>query len=258
MRKTLFILLCLFVYIVAVGCVSAADMNNGDVTYSSDSDGYLDVEDAISMSSSGNSDIKRPVMELPRGYESKISGGSDESNDEIDLSAVETDSAVKNDTSSVESNGTVRKAPPASSDRIVVELKKGTTFVDVSVYERKSTLKDLQSLVDDAKDDSTVYLDCDYYGVKNSKVTLNKNLTIDGQGHTINCNKADKCFAFYSTKGTIVLKNLNIKNGHNNDLKKGGAIYIGGSASYTLINCNFTDNWAEDHGGAIYNDATKN
>ncbi|WP_295620264.1 hypothetical protein [uncultured Methanobrevibacter sp.] len=226
MRKTLFILLCLFVSIVAVSCVSAADMNDSAVTYLSDSDKYLDVEDTVSMSDSGNSDIKRHLMELPGGYESKKSEVSDESNDEIDLSDAGSDLSVKNDTSSVESNGTVRKAPPISSDRIVIELKNSTSFVDVGVYQKKGSLKDLQSLVDNAMDGSTVHLDCDYYGVKNSKVILNKNLTIDGHGHTINCNKADKCFAFYSTKGNVVLKNLNIKNGHNNDNKKGGAILL--------------------------------
>ena len=118
------------------------------------------------------------------------------------------------------------------------------------------TFRTLQSLVDDAKVGSTLYLRSDYYGGKNSKVTVNKNLTIDGQGHTIDCLCFPNCYAFYSTKGNVVLKNLNINNGRNNDNKRGGAIYIGGSASYTLINCNFTNNRAEDYGGAICNDAT--
>ena len=253
MRKTLFILLCLFVSIVGVSCVSAADMNDGSVIYLSDSDKCLDVEDTISMSNS-NDDSKRPLMELPKGYETKR---SDESNDEIDLSDDETNVTINNDTSPVEDNGTSRKDPP-SSDGIIVSLNDGVSSVDVNVLPKEGSFKYLQSLVDIAKVGSTLYLRSDYYGGKNSKVTVNKNLTIDGQGHTINCNNWNKCFAFYSTKGNIVLKNLNIKKGHNNDLKKGGAIYIGGSASYTLINCNFTDNWAEDYGGAIYNDATKN
>ena len=256
MRKTYFILLCLFVSIVAVSCVSAADMNDSGVTYLSDSDGYLDVEDAVSMSSSVNVDIKRSVVEIPRAYESKILEGCDESNDEIDSFSVETGVTLKNDSSSVESNDAVRKAP-SSSDGIGIELKNGTFSVDVGVLPKDGTFKYLQSLVDIAKDGSTLYLHSDYYGGKNSKVTVNNNLTIDGQGHTIDCKNADKCFAFYSTKGNIVLKNLHIINGHNNDLKKGGAIFIGGSASYTLINCNLTDNWAEDYGGAIYNDPSK-
>ena len=250
MRKTLFILLCLFVSIVGVSCVSAADMNDGSVIYLSDSDKCLDVEDTISMSNS-NDDSKRPLMELPKGYETKR---SDESNDEIDLADDETNVTINNDTSPVEDNGTSRKDPP-SSDGIIVSLNDGVFSVDVNVLPKEGSFKYLQSLVDIAKVGSTLYLRSDYYGGKNSKVTVNKNLTIDGQGHTINCNNWNKCFAFYSTKGNIVLKNLNIKKGHNNDLKKGGAIYIGGSASYTLINCNFTDNWAEDYGGAIYNDA---
>ncbi|WP_407432067.1 hypothetical protein [Methanobrevibacter sp.] len=43
---------------------------------------------------------------------------------------------------------------------------------------------------------------------------MDKDLTIDGQGHTIDCLGENNCFAFYSKGGSITLKNLIIINGH--------------------------------------------
>ena len=93
----------------------------------------------------------------------------------------------------------------------------------------------------------------DYNGHKGSRIQLNKDLTIDGQGHTLNCLGESGCSAFYSSSGFITLKNLKIINGHNDDTNRGGAIYISGSAQYTIENCTFEKNWADDYGGAIYN-----
>ena len=115
------------------------------------------------------------------------------------------------------------------------------------------TFDDLQKLIDNAAEGSTLNLDCDYYGKANSKIILNKDLTINGQGHIIDCKSAKNCYGFYSTIGRITLKNLSIINGHNGDNCKGGAIRIEGSAKYTIKNCIFLNNWADDYGGAIYN-----
>ena len=51
--------------------------------------------------------------------------------------------------------------------------------------------------------------------------------------------------------------NLKIINGHNDDNAEGGAIHIDGSAQYTIINCTFNNNWADNYGGAIYNGVNK-
>ena len=253
-NKIFLALIVLSIAVAGLGLVSASDINDDYVTDSDFNDESLAVDDSISE----NDHKAMPRMELPRGYENKKAEVCDES-DDIDLSDDETDVAVKNDTHSIEDNGTARKAAPSSSDKIIVTVNNGVSSIDVGRVPKvgTGTFNYLQTLVNMTKEGSTLHLNSDYFGGKNSKITVNKNLTIDGQGHTIDCKKADKCFAFYSKKGNIILKNLNIKNGHNNDLKKGGAIYIGGSASYTLINCNLTDNWAEDYGGAIYNDVNK-
>ena len=119
------------------------------------------------------------------------------------------------------------------------------------------TFDDLQSEIDNATEGSVLNLTRDYNGHYGSRIQLNKNLTIDGQGHTLDCLGEGGCSAFYSKSGIITLKNLKIINGHNDFNNKGGAIYIEGSAQYTIINCTFSNNWADDYGGAIYNGVDK-
>ena len=70
-------------------------------------------------------------------------------------------------------------------------------------------------------------------------IVINRNLTIDGQGHTIDL--AGKVRFLNVTRYSITLKNINIKNGYANT--SGGAVcVIKGSGSF--INCNFTSNIA--------------
>ena len=119
------------------------------------------------------------------------------------------------------------------------------------------TFDDLQVEINNAPEGSVLNLTTDFNGHKGSRIQLNKDLTIDGQGHTLNCLGESGCSAFYSSSGFITLKNLKIINGHNDDTNRGGAIYISGSAQYTIDNCTFENNWADDYGGAIYNDVDK-
>ncbi|AMD18381.1 hypothetical protein TL18_10405 [Methanobrevibacter sp. YE315] len=122
---------------------------------------------------------------------------------------------------------------------------------------------ELQMEVINAPSGSVLNLTQDYNGENGLVVTVNKDLTIDGQGHTINCLDKKGCFAFTSDSGTIILKNLNIINGKNDgnipldDNYKGGAIKISGSARYIIDNCTFKDNFADDYGGAIYHESNK-
>ena len=115
---------------------------------------------------------------------------------------------------------------------------------------------DLQVEINNAPSGSVLNLTRDYNGAYGSRIQFNKDLTIDGQGHTLDCLNTE-CTAFYSSSGNITLINLKIINGHNDDNYNGGAIHIEGSAQYTLINCTFTNNWADDYGGAVYNGVNK-
>ena len=118
------------------------------------------------------------------------------------------------------------------------------------------TFDDLQMEINNASAGSVLDLYRDYNGHYGSRVDLSKNLTIDGHGHTLNCLNQKGCSAFYSNSGNIILKNLRIINGYNDYTDCGGAIYITGVATYTIENCIFERNWAEDYGGAIYNGAS--
>ncbi len=127
-------------------------------------------------------------------------------------------------------------------------------IVGDSLSSTPGTFGDLQSEINNAPTGSVLFLSRDYNGATNSRVNLNKDLTIDGQGHTIDCLGKENCFAFYSKSGTITLKNLIIKNGYNKDTDKGGAIYSIDSSRYVIDNCTFINNYAEDYGGAIYSE----
>ena len=111
------------------------------------------------------------------------------------------------------------------------------------------TFTDLQSEIDNASDNGTLYLDCDYkYDESASKfagITINKNnFTIDGQGHTIDANKGTKTSIFTVNGGSLTLKNLILTNATLT------AINIGGSANLTINNCTFTNNYGS-YGGIL-------
>ena len=103
---------------------------------------------------------------------------------------------------------------------------------------------DLQKIINSAAAGSTVKLNSSY--TPSSTVNIDKTITIDGAGNTINCNKGP----IKSTSGFVTLKNLKFTNGNS---ASGGAVYILGSAKCTIINCTFTDNKASNYGGAIFN-----
>ena len=103
---------------------------------------------------------------------------------------------------------------------------------------------DLQKIISSASEGSTVKLNSSYSPASN--INIDKSVTIDGAGNTIHCNKG----SFRSSSGYITLKNLKFVDGNTPD---GGAVYITGSAKFTIINCTFINNKANSYGGAIYN-----
>ena len=130
--------------------------------------------------------------------------------------------------------------------------------MNVSVQaEGDGTFTELSSQIEAASADSTLYLDKDYYwdGEGNySGIVLDKTITIDGQGHTIDAESYDgghvRIFNIYGTD--IVLKNIVFANADRNyDRVSGGALYLFEGATTSLINCTFVNNTA-GYGGAIY------
>ena len=115
------------------------------------------------------------------------------------------------------------------------------------------TFTDLQDLIIASDKNSTITLDKDYAydeGFSTRGIVVNKNLTIDGNGHTLDGLSKSRIFLIMGkiiNPYTVTLKNIKFKNGHTN--LYGGAIFNFGNA--VVDNCEFTDNYAKYCGGAI-------
>ena len=108
--------------------------------------------------------------------------------------------------------------------------------VNNSIDTTPGNLDDLQKEVNSANSSSTLDLHRDYVATKGTPVTISKELTIDGHGHTIDCKSL--CKAFDVNCKLFIIKNLRIINGFTKEC--GGAIY---SHMYSdkikLFNCTF-------------------
>ena len=116
------------------------------------------------------------------------------------------------------------------------------------ISEDDESFNNLDEIINDAYENSTVSLKKDYtlYG---DEITINKALTIDGNGHSLNGNKTSRIF--YIQSDNVVIKNTNFINGRSED--KAGAVFFSiDSDNCTIVNCTFSDNYARDEGGAVY------
>ena len=111
----------------------------------------------------------------------------------------------------------------------------------------------LQEKIDSAQENSTIVLPNNYSYEKDFSVNgvlINKSLTIDGNGFTINANGAGRIFNI--TGSAVTLQNIKFINGWVKG--SGAAVYCEG-ADLTIINCTFIDNYAYGNnsmGGAVY------
>ena len=78
-------------------------------------------------------------------------------------------------------------------------------------------------------------------------ITINKDITIDGKGHTISAEDLGRIFSI-GEGFTVTLTNVTLINGK---ADKGGAIYNDGSL--TLSDVKLSDNAADSYGGAVFN-----
>ena len=115
------------------------------------------------------------------------------------------------------------------------------------------TFTALKEKIDNAGDNSTVVLPNDYMYENEFTVDgilINKSLTIDGNGFTIDANNSARIFNIAGA--TVTLQNIKFINGQINGF--GAAIYCNDS-NLTIINCTFLDNSAygpNSTGGAVY------
>ncbi|MBE6509019.1 MAG: hypothetical protein E7Z77_06330 [Methanobrevibacter sp.] len=122
---------------------------------------------------------------------------------------------------------------------------------------RSADLNGLQASIDEVPEGSTLDLvdNIKNNGKENKIVNINKDMTIDGHGKTIDFGGRKNCYMEIKAKN-VILKNINFINGFNDKSDKGGALYIHDNTFVTLVNCNFSDNFARKSGGAVYSDYT--
>ncbi|WP_407380375.1 Ig-like domain repeat protein [Methanobrevibacter sp.] len=105
----------------------------------------------------------------------------------------------------------------------------------------------LQALIDTAENGSTINLknDFDYVG-SDKGITINKNITINGNGNTIDGSNGVGIFTIGANN--VILNNINFINGN---ATYGGAIFADEGSNVTIMGCSFKYNSA-NYGGAIF------
>ena len=134
---------------------------------------------------------------------------------------------------------------------------------DYVIADSQKTLKDLRDLINDAQDNA-IKLNDDYIYDYDSDwsltdgIEINRDLTIDGQGHTLDGGESMRIFK--ATAGTVTIKNIIFKNGwaSGDHDQHGGAIMDYGADSVTAVNCTFKNNYASQNGGAMYKGSAVN
>ena len=133
-----------------------------------------------------------------------------------------------------------------------------TTLIDSSqdnilVDEDNGTFTALQKKIDESEEGSTITLDRDYTydeGFSKRGIVIDKSLTINGNGHTLNGMSQSRIFIIKLGSvfhNNVTLNNIKFTNA-NTDLY-GGAIFNYGNLK--VNNCEFANNHAKYCGGAI-------
>ena len=124
--------------------------------------------------------------------------------------------------------------------------------INITVNEKDPNFSSIVELINLTDENATLSLtqNYTYNSEKDEKyvngIVIDKNITIDGQGHTINGNGLARIF--YVNASNVIFKNITLIKGNSS---YGGAIYS--LYEITVENSNFEDNAATD-GGAIYSE----
>ena len=144
-------------------------------------------------------------------------------------------------------------------DRIHDDFALGANENSVLKEGEAGSFTDLNRLINvDNKDNDTITLNGNYKYVSGDEdfiigINIARSLTIDGNGATLDGSNSARILRI-STSDKVILKNINFINGkaegENTFYSNGGAIYD--NSGCTIENCNFTNNYANYDGGAVY------
>ena len=81
------------------------------------------------------------------------------------------------------------------------------------------SFNELQNQINKASNGAVIKLSQDYSVSGDSGISIGKSLTINGQGHTIDCSNLKYTYLFDSSSGKITLENLVIKNNKNESVQ---------------------------------------
>ncbi|MBR5504463.1 MAG: hypothetical protein IKV87_08495, partial [Methanobrevibacter sp.] len=222
--KKSYIILCLLIFLISIAGVSAGNLD----------DGVISADDSQLLDEGNNDMILSSEDDLALSSDKVLSSSED------DL-ALSSDKVLSSSEDDVSSNGT------ASSLSNILSSQDDSTETD------DGTFTSLQKKIDKASKGSTITLDRDYKyddGFPTSGIFIDKDLTIDGQGHTLDGLSKSRIFLLgFSLKenNVIKLKNIHFENGYTK--LYGGAIF--NFANLTVYNCTFVKNHADCCGGAI-------
>ena len=186
----------------------------------------------------------------------------------VSLLAVSAVSAADNATSDVVSvEETTDKVVSVEENQVIEQTDEGVIGeVD------NGTFKALRYKIDNAISGSTLILENDYafnadadyeliwmgswgYYDKATPKISNKDLTIDGKGHTIDANHLNSILSI-NGQCNVVLKNINFKNAYHDDASSGvsaSAIRIGGYENHeinlSVVGCSFENCYNGQFGG---------
>lgn len=155
----------------------------------------------------------------------------------------------------LESIDEIQTIEETNDDEIICESNND----EIISEEGDGTFQELQDMINDAAENSTITLDKDYipdvdfYKTNSMGIKINKSLTIDGKGHTLNADGKGRIFYINNDylSVSLILKNIKFINA-NTPRGDGGAIRMSNWHNASITNCSFINNTCGDNGGAIY------
>ncbi|WP_407376460.1 Ig-like domain repeat protein [Methanobrevibacter sp.] len=148
----------------------------------------------------------------------------------------------------------VASANEYSNDANVTEVENVNTLNladDSEVLTASDTFTQLDKTIQESASGATIVLDRDYIyteGDKKSGISINKDITIDGKGHTLDGAGTASIFTISGNRH-VTLKDITFINAYGS---KGSAVSWTSGDSVNIINSNFINNTATGNGGAIY------